>query len=74
MRPVSELKAEKTSSDYSANGVLTQSHALSLGYGSGVRSGRLGMTLTSIGAFIPQAYTASSSAPTAAFAWWDRRA
>ncbi|MGH9422742.1 MAG: TonB-dependent receptor plug domain-containing protein, partial [Thermoanaerobaculia bacterium] len=47
----------ETSSDYSANGVLAQSHALSLGYGSGVRSGRVGMTLTSIGAFIPQAYS-----------------
>ncbi len=44
-------------SDYSANGVLAQSHALSLGYGTGVRSGRLGMTLTSIGAFIPQSYS-----------------
>jgi outer membrane cobalamin receptor len=47
----------ETSSDYSPNGVLAQSHALSLGYGSGTRSGRLGMTLTSIGAFIPQAYS-----------------
>jgi len=47
----------ETSSNYSANGILAQSHALSLGYGSGVRSARLGMTLTSIGAFIPQAYS-----------------
>jgi outer membrane receptor protein involved in Fe transport len=47
----------ETSSEFSPNGILAQSHALSLGYGSGVRSGRLGMTLTSIGAFIPQAYS-----------------
>jgi outer membrane receptor protein involved in Fe transport len=57
--PRGQLRTQggETSSDYSANGVLTQSHALSLGYGSGIRSGRLGMTLTSIGAFIPQAYS-----------------
>ena len=46
-----------TASDYSANGILAQSHAMSLGYGSGIRSGRIGMTVTSIGAFIPQAYS-----------------
>ncbi len=57
--PKGQLRTQggQTSSDYSANGVLAQSHALSLGYGSGVRSGRLGMSLTSIGAFIPQAYS-----------------
>lgn len=44
-------------SDYSATGILAQSHALSLGAGSGIRSGRLGMTFTSIGAFIPYAYS-----------------
>jgi len=57
--PRAQLRSQggQIASDYSANGVLVQSHALSLGYGSGVRSGRLGMTLTSIGAFIPQSYS-----------------
>ncbi|MEP6508853.1 MAG: TonB-dependent receptor plug domain-containing protein, partial [Gemmatimonadales bacterium] len=44
-------------SDYSPSGVLSQSHAVSLGYGSGIRSARLGVTLTTIGAFIPNAYS-----------------
>ncbi|HZK78378.1 MAG TPA: TonB-dependent receptor plug domain-containing protein [Gemmatimonadaceae bacterium] len=57
--PRAQLRSQggEIASDYAANGVLAQSHAVSLGYGSGVRSGRLGMTLTSIGAFIPQAYS-----------------
>ena len=57
--PRAQLRSQggQIASDYSTNGVLAQSHALSLGYGSGIRSGRLGMTLTSIGAFIPNAYS-----------------
>lgn len=57
--PRAQLRSQggQIASDYSANGVLSQSHAVSLGYGSGIRSGRLGMTLTSIGAFIPNAYS-----------------
>jgi len=57
--PRAQLRSQggQITSDYSANGILAQSHAVSLGYGSGIRSARLGMTLTSIGAFIPQAYS-----------------
>ncbi len=57
--PRAQLRSQggQIASDYSTNGVLVQSQALSLGYGSGIRSGRLGMTLTSIGAFIPDAYS-----------------
>ncbi|MEO5903467.1 MAG: TonB-dependent receptor plug domain-containing protein [Gemmatimonadaceae bacterium] len=57
--PRAQLRSQggQIASDYSASGVLSQSHAVSLGYGSGIRSGRLGMTLTSIGAFIPNAYS-----------------
>ena len=44
-----------SSSDYTPNSVLTQSHAVSLRTGTNVRSARFGMTLTSIGAFIPGA-------------------
>src|SRR5512141_512328 len=57
--PRAQLRSQggEIASDYSTNGVLAQSHALSLGAGSGVRSARLGMTLTSIGAFIPDAYS-----------------
>lgn len=57
--PRAQLRSQggTMASDYSAGGVLAQSHAISLGAGSGVRSARLGMTLTSIGAFIPSAYS-----------------
>ena len=57
--PRAQLRSQggQIASDYSASGVLAQSHAISIGAGSGVRSGRLGMTLTSIGAFIPNAYS-----------------
>lgn len=43
-----------TASDYS-NSVFSQSHALSLRTGNNARSARLGMTLTTLGAFIPGA-------------------
>lgn len=44
-----------SSSDYSANSVLAQSHAISFRAGSNVKSARLGMTLSTIGPFIPGA-------------------
>lgn len=43
-----------TASDYS-NSVFSQSHALSLRTGTNAKSARLGMTLTTLGAFIPGA-------------------
>jgi len=54
--PRASLRSEggATASDYS-NSVLSQSHALSLRTGSNARSARLGMTLTTLGAFIPGA-------------------
>jgi outer membrane cobalamin receptor len=57
--PRAQLRSQggEIASDYSSNGVLAQSHAISLGAGSGIKSARLGMTLTSIGAFIPDAYS-----------------
>ena len=55
--PRMEVRSEggATSSDYSANSVLAQTHALSLRAGTNVKSARLGMTLTTIGPFIPGA-------------------
>jgi iron complex outermembrane recepter protein len=55
--PHAEIRSEggATSSDYAANSVLTQSHAISLRAGSNAKSARLGMTLTTIGPFIPGA-------------------
>src|ERR1019366_2150805 len=62
--PRAQLRSQggEITSDYAANGILSQSHAVSLGYGSDIRSARLGMTLTSIGAFIPQSYSHQLSA------------
>ena len=52
-----ELRTEggTSESDYSAGSVLTQSHALSLRTGSNTKSARLGVTLSTMGAFIPGA-------------------
>jgi iron complex outermembrane receptor protein len=52
-----QLRSEggASSSDYSANSVLAQNHAVSFRAGSNVKSARLGMTLSTIGAFIPGA-------------------
>jgi iron complex outermembrane receptor protein len=57
--PHAQLRSQggAMASDFSANDVFAQSHAISLGAGSGIRSARLGMTLTSIGAFIPNSYS-----------------
>jgi iron complex outermembrane receptor protein len=54
--PRAQIRSEggATASDYS-NSVLSQSHALSLRTGTNARSARLGMTLTTLGAFIPGA-------------------
>jgi outer membrane receptor protein involved in Fe transport len=51
-----------SSSEFAAGNVLAQSHSLSLRSGSGVRSARLGVTLTSLGAFIPDAFSRQLSA------------
>ncbi len=55
--PRRQIRSEggATSSDYSSGNVLTQSHAISLQSGTNVKSGRLGMTLTTIGPFLPGA-------------------
>jgi len=49
-------------SDYAAGSVFSQSHSIALRNGSGIRSGRLGATLTTLGAFIPGAFTQQLSA------------
>ena len=55
--PRAQLRTEggASTSDYSADNVLAQSHALSLRTGTNAKSARLGMTLTTLGAFIPGA-------------------
>jgi iron complex outermembrane receptor protein len=46
-----------SSSQFGAGSVLAQNHSLSLRTGNGVRSARLGVTLNTLGAFIPDAYS-----------------
>ena len=46
-----------SASDYASGSVLAQTHGFTLRAGTGVRSARLGMTLSSIGAFIPDAFS-----------------
>ncbi len=46
-----------SSSQFAAGNVLAQNHSLSLRTGNGVRSARLGVTLNTLGAFIPNAYS-----------------
>src|SRR4029079_3200199 len=54
--PRASLRSEGgATASYYSNSVLSQSHALSLRTGSNARSARLGMTLTTLGAFIPGA-------------------
>jgi iron complex outermembrane receptor protein len=57
--PRVQLRSEggASASDYANGSVLAQSHSLSLRSGTNVHSGRLGMTLTTIGAFIPNAFS-----------------
>jgi iron complex outermembrane receptor protein len=55
--PHAEIRTEggASASDYAAGSVFAQSHALSLRTGTNAQSARLGMTLTTLGAFIPGA-------------------
>jgi iron complex outermembrane receptor protein len=46
-----------SSSDFSAGSVFAQNHSLSIRSGSGVRAGRFGATVTTIGAFLPDAFS-----------------
>jgi len=46
-----------STSAFSAGNVLAQNHSLSLRAGTGVRSARLGLAITEIGAFIPEAFS-----------------
>lgn len=46
-----------SSSQVGTGSVLAQNHSLSLRTGNGVRSARLGVTLNTLGAFIPDAYS-----------------
>ena len=55
--PRAQIRTEggASASDYTAGSVLAQSHALSLRTGTNAKSARLGLTLTTLGAFIPGA-------------------
>lgn len=57
--PRFQLRTEggASTSDYSTGSVLAQTHGITLRSGTGVRSARLGMTVSSIGAFIPNAFS-----------------
>ncbi|MEO8575899.1 MAG: TonB-dependent receptor plug domain-containing protein [Gemmatimonadales bacterium] len=57
--PRIQLRSEggASSSDYATGSVLTQTHGITLRTGNGIRSARLGMTVSSIGAFIPDAFS-----------------
>lgn len=46
-----------SASAFSANSVLAQNYSLSLRTGTGVRSARLGLAVTTLGAFIPEAFS-----------------
>ncbi len=46
-----------SASAFAAGNVLAQNHTLSLRGGSGVRSARLGISVTTLGAFIPDAFS-----------------
>jgi len=62
--PRVQLRSEggASSSDYSSGSVLAQTHGITLRTGTGVRSARLGITMSSIGAFIPNAFSQQVSA------------
>jgi outer membrane receptor protein involved in Fe transport len=51
-----------SASAFSTSSVLAQNHSLSARAGSGVRAGRLGLNVTTIGAFIPDAFSRQLSA------------
>ena len=62
--PRIQLRSEggASSSDYSTGSVLAQTHGITFRNGNGVRSARLGMTMSSIGAFIPNAFSQQMTA------------
>ena len=51
-----------SASSFSANSVLAQNHSISGRGGTGVRAGRAGLNLTTMGAFIPDAFSRQLSA------------
>ena len=62
--PRIQLRSEggASSSDYATGSVLAQTHGVTFRNGNGVRSARLGMTVSSIGAFIPNAFSQQMTA------------
>ena len=62
--PRAELRSEAggAASEYQSGSVLAQNHAASIRAGNGVRSARLGVTLSSIGPYIPGASSEQLSA------------
>lgn len=57
--PRAQLRTSEgaSASAFSAGNVLAQNHSLSLRTGTGVRSARLGLTVSTLGAFIPDAFS-----------------
>jgi iron complex outermembrane receptor protein len=57
--PRAQLRTSEgaSASAFSAGSVLAQNHSLSLRTGTGVRSARLGLTVSTLGAFIPDAFS-----------------
>ena len=57
--PRIQLRSEggTSASDYASGNVLAQTHGITFRNGNGVRSARFGMTMSSIGAFIPDAFS-----------------
>jgi iron complex outermembrane recepter protein len=57
--PRAQLRTSEgaSASAFSAGNVLAQNHSLSLRTGTGVRSARLGLTVSTLGAFIPNAFS-----------------
>jgi iron complex outermembrane receptor protein len=51
-----------SASSFSANSVLAQNHSLSARGGTGIRAGRIGLNITTMGAFIPKAFSRQVSA------------
>ena len=51
-----------SASSFAANSVLAQNHSLSARGGTGIRAGRIGLNVTTMGAFIPDAFSRQLSA------------
>lgn len=62
--PRAEIRTQggTSASDYAAGSVLTQSHGISLQTGTHLKSARLGATVSTIGAFIPDASSQRATA------------